>query len=72
LPLLSNFTYIISNVQENQAGPKLNGTHQLPVYAEDVNLLGGNIDTINNNPETLIDSSKEVVPEVNTEKTKYM
>jgi ribosomal protein S2 len=37
-----------------------------------VNLLGDNIDAIKNNMETLIDTSKEVGLEVNTEKTKYM
>jgi ribosomal protein S2 len=52
-------------------GLKLNGTHQLLVYA-DVNLLYDNIDTIKKNPQTVIDVSKEVGREVNTEKTKYM
>jgi hypothetical protein len=37
-----------------------------------VNLLGDNIDAIKKNMETLIDVSKEVGLEVNTEKTKYM
>jgi hypothetical protein len=36
-------------MQENQAELKLNGTHQLLAYADDVNLLGDNIDTINKN-----------------------
>jgi hypothetical protein len=48
-------------------GLKLNETHQLLVYADDVNLLGDNIDTIKKNMETLIDASKEVGLEVNTE-----
>jgi hypothetical protein len=42
------------------------------VYADDVNLLGDNIDAIKKNMEILIDASKEVGLEVNTEKTKYM
>jgi hypothetical protein len=41
-------------------GLKLNETHQLVVYADDVNLLDDNIDTLNKNTETLIDASKEV------------
>jgi hypothetical protein len=48
---------------------KLNGTHQLLVYAVDVNLLW---DNINKNKEALIGDSKEVGLEVNAEKTKYM
>jgi hypothetical protein len=36
-------------VQEIQVGQKLNGTHQLLVYADDANLLGDNIDTTKKN-----------------------
>jgi ribosomal protein S2 len=42
------------------------------VYVDDVNLLSDNIDTIKENMDTLIDASKEVGLEVNTEKTKYI
>jgi hypothetical protein len=72
-PLLFNFAleYIIRKVQENQAGLKLNGTHQLLAYADDENLLGDNIDTIEKNSKTLIDASEEVKLEINVDKTKY-
>jgi hypothetical protein len=40
--------------------------------ADDVNLLGGNIDTVKKNTEALIDASKKVGVEANTEKTMYM
>jgi hypothetical protein len=50
----------------------LNGTHHLLVYANDNNLLGDNMNTINIKTEALIDASKEVGTEANTEKTKYM
>jgi hypothetical protein len=35
-------------------GLTLNGAHQLLAYADDVNVLGGNIGTLKNNIETLI------------------
>jgi hypothetical protein len=59
-------------VQENQVVLKLNGTHQLLAYADYVNLLGDNIDTIKKSTETLIDASKEVGLEINVEKIKYI
>jgi hypothetical protein len=72
-PPLFNFAleYVIRKIQENQVRLKLNGTHQLLAYVDDVNLLGDNIGTINKNKETLIDASKEAGLKVNVEKTKY-
>jgi hypothetical protein len=53
-------------------GQKLNGTYQILAYADDDNLLGDNLDTINKNTETLIDACKDVGLEMNVKKTKYM
>jgi hypothetical protein len=54
-PLLFNFAleYAINRVQVNQDGLKLNGTHQLLAYADDVNILGGSVHTVKENAEVL-------------------
>jgi hypothetical protein len=56
-----NETYSKVHMGKNlsDVGLKLNGTHQMLVHANDVNLLGDNIDTIQNT-ESLIYTSKEV------------
>jgi hypothetical protein len=48
LPLLFNFGLQYANwkVQENEVRLKFNGTNQLLVCADDVNLLSDDIDTI--------------------------
>jgi sorting nexin-29 len=73
-PFLFNFAmqYAIRRVQENQEELILNGTHQLLAYADDVNVVGENIDTIQKNAKALLDARKEVGLEVKPEKTKYM
>jgi len=47
-PLLFKFAlkYAIGKVQETNLGLDMNGTHQVLAYADDVNLIGGDIRTI--------------------------
>ena len=51
---------------------KLNVKHQLLVYTEDVNMLGGSVHTRKKNTEALVVASKEIGLEVNVDKTKYL
>jgi sorting nexin-29 len=73
-PLLFNFAleFAIRRVQANQEGLKVNGTHQLLVYADDVNIVGGSIHSIKKNAKDLVIAIKEIGLEVNAEETKYM
>jgi hypothetical protein len=54
--LPSNFAleYAIRKIHKNQVSLELNGTHQLLVYADDVNLLDNSINTVIDNTETLL------------------
>jgi len=76
VPLLCNFAinYAIRRVQVKQDGLKLSGTHQLVVYADDVNILGRSVHTgtVKKKTQALVVASKETGLEVNADKTKYM
>jgi hypothetical protein len=69
-PLLFNFAveFAIRSVQVNQDGLKLNGIHQLLAYADNVNILGGSLRTLEENTAASVIASKEI----GLNKTKYM
>jgi hypothetical protein len=55
-------------VRKIPVGLKLNGTYKLLAYADDVTLLGDNIDTVKKT-QTFIEVSKEVDIEAKAEKS---
>jgi len=73
-PLFLNFALenTFRRVQVHQDGLKLNGTHQLLVYSDGVNILGGSVYTIEKNAEALVVASKETGLEVNADKTRRL
>jgi len=73
-PMLFNFAleYAIRRVQVNRDGLKLNGTHQMLAYADDVNTLAGSIRTLKENAEALVAATREIGLEVCADKTKYL
>ena len=51
---------------------KLNGTHQLLAYADDVNILGRGTHTLQENADALVAAARETGLEVSADKTKQM
>ncbi|KAJ4440919.1 hypothetical protein ANN_10767 [Periplaneta americana] len=62
--------YAVRNVQDNRESFELNGLHQLLVYADYVNMLGANPQTIRENVGILLEANKAIGLKVNPEKTK--
>jgi len=50
---------------------KLNGTHQLLAYADDVNILGGSIHTLKENAEALVAANRKIGLEARADKTNF-
>jgi len=63
--------YAIKRVQVNKDGLKLNGTHQLLVYADRVNVLSGKCTYYKSKTEALVVPNKENGLEANAVKTMY-
>jgi len=64
--------YAIRRVRVKRDGLKINGTHQLLAYADDINILAGSIHMLKVNVEALIPPIIEIGLEVGADKSKYM
>jgi hypothetical protein len=54
IPDISYKIFLLTlSVQKNQEGSKLNGTHKLLVYTEDINLMGESVNTIKEKTQKL-------------------
>ena len=73
-PFLFSFAlvYAVRRVKVDQVDWKLNGTHQLLVYADDVNIFGVSVHSIKRNTESLLVASKEIGLEVYDGNPKYL
>jgi hypothetical protein len=71
-PLFFKFTleYAIWRVQVNQDVLKINGTHQLFYYVDDINILSRSV--ILKKTEALVAARKKIGLDVNANKTNYM
>jgi len=72
--LLFNFAVqrVIRRVQEGQDDWKWMLTHQLLVYAGDVDILGESKPTVNQNTRNLLVTNREIILEVNVKETKFI
>ena len=62
----------IWRVQVYQDGLKLNGTHRIMVYVDDVYTLGGSVHTIKKNTTAWVVAGKEIGQQINADKAKYV
>ena len=66
-PLLLNFALKYAGIQETNLELDMNGTHQVLAYADDVNLIGDDIRTIERNADVLLNACKDIGLAVNRE-----
>jgi hypothetical protein len=66
------FIFKLIGVWVYHCGLLLNGAHHLLVYADDVNILGRSVHTVETNTEALVVATREIGLEVSADETKYM